>query len=145
MVCAALSGCCTTVGNGFKSIPNGCKNFWWTKDSRFEANVVQKVPNLTTLKLYDLAFRITFLALLAVEIAGFALLAVGCKTPPPFHPLIGLYVCVGGLVIIPTVLAIINCKREAYCKSVGIIPDKTHTKNEQTAPPTRRDSIDSDS
>ncbi len=145
MVFAALGGCCTTVGNGCKSIPSGCKNFWWTKDSRFRSSVSEKVPNLTTLKLYDLAFRVSFLALLAIEIAGFALLAVGCKTPPPFHPLIGLYLCVGGLVVIPIVLGIINSKREAYCKTVEIVSDTTHIKGEPTFPETRRHSTDSDS
>ena len=111
------------------AVPGSCKNFWWTPDDRYNAATQTKARSLTKLKGYDLAFRITFVALLVAEIAGFVLLALGCKTPPPFHSLIGLYVCVGALFVFPIALAIINCSRESYCEESGIIADKTHIKD----------------
>ncbi len=115
-----------------------CKKLCWTEDSRFTDGLDEH--KIHKLKQYDLAFRITFIALLAAEIAGFVLLAVGCKTPPPFHALIGLYVCVGSLVLCPIALAIINCRRDAYCQKSNIVPDQTHKRADADGSDTDSDS-----
>ena len=114
-----VAACLGSVRNGCLGLGRSCKNCLWTADVRFSANA-QTHADLTRLRLYDLAYRIAFLAFLAIEIAGFVLLAVAQKTPPPIHSLSGLYVCVGGIIALPIALCLIQSRVKNYLASLPI-------------------------
>ncbi|MCH9610222.1 MAG: hypothetical protein S4CHLAM81_06640 [Chlamydiales bacterium] len=82
-------------------------------------------PYASSLRKYDLAYRVTFVSFLVSQVAGFVLLAIACQAPPPFHQLTGVYVCVGALFVCPVALCIINDRKDSFLKSVNL-KEPTH-------------------
>ena len=118
--CFATGGCLKATGREGKE---GAISCWNTKTEYFTR---EAKPYIGTLRCYDRTYRLTTIAFVIAEIAGFVLMCFAFKHNPPVHPFVGVPICVGALFVFPVILSIISCSRNRFCKSVRINPDETH-------------------